>query len=112
MPQYSFNGIGDLLIGQGYQIKTNVISGFNNCGTYAIPNQNIIQLYSGWNMIGYLRIERIYWHYFKWNKLRNPIAKNYMGAVYMPEFNFNGIGFMMRGQGYQIKILNHDTLEY
>ena len=52
-PQFSFNGISDILIGQGYQIKTNTICGFNLCGEYALPNENLIELIPGWNMIGY-----------------------------------------------------------
>ena len=32
------------------------------------------------------------------------IAKDYLGAAYLPEWNFNGIGTLERGFGYQIKI--------
>jgi hypothetical protein len=32
------------------------------------------------------------------------IIKNYLGAVYLPEFGFNGIGDMLPGFGYQIKL--------
>jgi hypothetical protein len=35
--------------------------------------------------------------------------KNNEGAVYMPEFGFNGIGDLMPGQGYQIKL--NDAIE-
>ncbi|GIR12989.1 MAG: hypothetical protein CM15mP23_15640 [Cryomorphaceae bacterium] len=31
------------------------------------------------------------------------IAKDYLGAAYLPEFNFNGIGDMEAGIGYQVK---------
>ena len=114
-PQYGFNGIGDLLIGQGYQIKTNTISGFNLCGKYAQPIENSIELVPGWNMIGYLRVESEYVDVVlnKINSSGNLImVKDYMGTVYLPEFNFNGIGFMMPGQGYQIKVTEHDRLQY
>ena len=40
------------------------------------------------------------------------IAKNAMGLAYLPEFNFNGIGDMVPGQGYQIKLVEADTLVY
>ena len=40
------------------------------------------------------------------------IAKNYLGAAYLPEWNFNGIGSMVPGQGYQIKVTNADVLQY
>ena len=32
------------------------------------------------------------------------IAKDYLGAAYLPEWNFNGIGSLERGFGYQLKI--------
>ena len=34
------------------------------------------------------------------------IIKNNNGNVYMPEFGFNGIGFLEGGEGYQIKMTN------
>ena len=38
------------------------------------------------------------------------IAKDYNGAAYLPEWNFNGIGDMVPGQGYQLKTSNADVL--
>ena len=40
------------------------------------------------------------------------IAKDYNGAAYLPEWNFNGIGDMVPGQGYQLKTNTVDVLEY
>ena len=40
------------------------------------------------------------------------IVKNYNGLAYLPEFNFNGIGNMVPGQGYQIKVINNDFIEF
>ena len=40
------------------------------------------------------------------------IAKDYNGSVYLPEFNFNGIGDMVPGQGYQLKVNIADVLQY
>ena len=40
------------------------------------------------------------------------IAKDYNGAAYLPEWNFNGIGDMLPGQGYQLKTNNADVLQY
>jgi len=34
------------------------------------------------------------------------IVKSNNGSVYMPEFGFNGIGFLEGGEGYQIKMAN------
>ena len=34
------------------------------------------------------------------------IVKNYLGAAYLPEYNFNGIGNLNFSNGYQIKLTN------
>ena len=39
------------------------------------------------------------------------LIKNYLGAVYIPEFNFNGIGDLTPGIGYQVK-LNQPVTEF
>ena len=40
------------------------------------------------------------------------IAKDYMGNAYLPEWDFNGIGNMMPGRGYQLKIVLDDVLYF
>ena len=40
------------------------------------------------------------------------IIKDYLGAAYLPEFNFNGIGDLNPGQGYQIKTNGDCILQY
>ena len=40
------------------------------------------------------------------------IAKNYLGAAFLPEFNFNGIGNLEPGQGYQVKINESGVLNF
>ena len=40
------------------------------------------------------------------------IAKDYLGNAFLPSWNFNGIGEMVTGQGYQIKVINADVLQY
>jgi hypothetical protein len=50
MPEFSFNGIGDLTPGFGYQIKvTEAIEGFSLCDWYVndIPEDNIVSLQEG-----------------------------------------------------------------
>jgi hypothetical protein len=39
------------------------------------------------------------------------IIKDYLGAAYIPEFNFNGIGALTPGIGYQVK-LNQSVTEF
>lgn len=64
-----------------------------------------IDLPSGWCLIGYtytqeelapIALDCIL------NKV--IILKDYLGAVYLPEYNFNGIGSLIPGYGYQIKL--------
>ena len=113
--EWNFNGIGDLLVGQGYQIKTSEAVELEVSGAYVFPEENPIYLTAGWNIIGYLRTEAAAADAVMAviNDTGNLIiAKNYNGAAYLPEFNFNGIGNMVPGQGYQIKVINNDVIEF
>ena len=40
------------------------------------------------------------------------IVKNNVGMAYLPEFDFDGIGMMTAGQGYQVKVLSEQVLHY
>ena len=57
LPEWNFNGIGDLTLGQGYQIKTTESTGVTVTGDYAMPQDNPINLTVGWNMVAYLGLE-------------------------------------------------------
>lgn len=64
-----------------------------------------INLSQGWNLIGYgcennLDVEVVFASIID----RLVIAKDGLGNAYLPEWNFNGIGNLERGYGYQIKI--------
>lgn len=67
----------------------------------------LINLAEGWNMIGYP-------HHNEQNmietlaeiELNILILKSNDGMVYMPQFNFNGIGNFIPGHGYQINIFD------
>ena len=52
--EWNFNCVGDMIVGQGYQIKTNAEVTLNLTGSYATPEDHSINLVAGWNMIGYL----------------------------------------------------------
>ena len=115
LPEWNFNGIGDLTLGQGYQIKTTETTSITVTGDYAMPQDNPINLTVGWNMIAYLRLEPAAADAVlaDINATGNLIiAKDYLGAAYLPEWNFNGIGDLNPGQAYQIKVNNADVLQY
>ena len=113
LPQWGFNGIGDWLIGQGYQIKTSADVDLTVSGTYLTPEDHPIDLVQGWNMIGYLRVEpadmvAVFQEITDEGNL--IIAKDNLGAAYLPEWLFNGIGDMEPCQGYQVKVFEPDVL--
>jgi hypothetical protein len=115
LPEWNFNGVGDLQVGQGYQIKLANANEVVVQGTYMTPEENLVELTAGWNMIGYLRLEGANAEAVlaDVNATGNlVIAKDYNGNAYLPEWNFNGIGDMVPGQGYQLKINNDDVIQY
>ena len=54
LPELSFNGIGDLTMGQGYQIKMDMAHDLPILGQTIVPSDYPIDLVDGWNLIGYL----------------------------------------------------------
>ena len=115
LPDWGFNGIGAMEIGQGYQIKTYQGSSIDLCGEYLLPEIHPIDLSTGWNIIGYLRIEpaEIAAVLTDISDVGNLIiAKDYIGNAYLPEWDFNGIGDMAPGQGYQLKVVVEDSLHF
>ncbi|MEZ7924323.1 MAG: hypothetical protein QMC03_00415, partial [Flavobacteriales bacterium] len=115
LPEWNFNGIGDIIIGQAYQIKTTVATGLTIDGAYAFPEENAVSLSAGWNMIGYLRMEAASIDLVFADMVSDGnlvIAKNYLGSAFLPEWNFNGIGDMLPGDGYQLKLNDAATLQF
>lgn len=107
MPEFDFNGIGDWDFFQGYQYKMNDSNTLTVRGSRVIPQLNEMTLVDGWNLMSYLRkdpadialsMESIVDELI--------IVKDEDGAVYMPEFGFNGIGNFNQGIGYQVKTFN------
>ena len=115
IPDYDFNGIGTLSIGQGYQSKLYAPSSIDVCGEYASPEFTPIYLAEGWNMIGYLRLDPAPADLVLQQIASDGnlvIAKDYLGLAYLPEWNFNAIGDMQPTQGYQLKVSDADILLY
>ena len=115
LPEWNFNGIGDLQVGQGYQVKLSNVNELLVVGEYMTPENNPIDILAGWNMIGYLRTDAapadaVLADITSTGNL--VIAKDYSGNAYLPEFNFNGIGDMVAGEAYQLKVNNADVLQY
>jgi hypothetical protein len=68
------------------------------------PIQN--NLLEGWNMFGYPCLNSINVSDAFYNHSDNiQILKDNNGAAYLPQWNFNGVGDLQPGQGYQICLL-------
>ena len=113
--EYGYDGIGEVLAGQGYQIKTRNNITLEISGRYVNPEKFPIQLKPGWNMIGYLRKQSTRLDIMLQDVNINEnliIAKDGNGNAYLPEYNQNSIGDMEPGQGYQLKINDSVVLQY
>ncbi|MCX6256454.1 MAG: FG-GAP-like repeat-containing protein [Bacteroidia bacterium] len=112
-PQFSVNQIGNMVIGQGYQMKILVADTLVIYGSAATPENTDINLSLGWNMIGYLRQTNA-----PVVDMMSPIVsvisiiKDGLGHVYWPVYGVNSIGNMIPGRGYQLKITSACTFIY
>ena len=107
-PEFGLNSIGNLNIGDAYQIKMNNNNTLILTGTESNCNTNI-NLNTGWNFIGYLNpnsynIE----DQFSTIVEELIIIKDSNGNVYWPLYGINTIVTLNPGEGYQIK-LNTDV---
>jgi len=111
LPDWDFDGIGLLNHGEGYQIKTLIEQNLLVNGEFVSTTN--IDLSTGWNMIGVLSqspqsIEEVL------SSCTDlvVIAKDGFGVAYLPQWSFNGIGDMLPGQGYQIKMLSEAQINF
>ena len=113
LPDWAFNGIGEMQVGQGYQIKMEASVNLTVLGTYMSPEENPITLNQGWNLLGCLRLEASdVIAVFADIVDEVIIVKNSAGLAYLPEWDFNGIGTIDPGQGYQVKMVSTQVLTY
>jgi len=115
LPDYNYNGIGDITNHEGFQIKTYNDVSLEICGTQISPENNPLTLESGWNLISYTREEpadvvSVVASLTVNNNL--VIFKDYLGMAYLPEYDYNGIGDMTPTHGYQLKVNEAAVLEF
>ncbi len=113
LPSFSMDGIGFITNEQGYLLKTNTAQSVEICGQYSLPEENPIPLNTGWGMFSYLRlepadVEAVFGEFGS----EVVLIKNNLGAAYLPDWGFNGIGDLEPGKGYQIKMATSHTLLY
>ena len=114
LAEWGFNGIGDLIYGAGYQIKTSQASTLDVSGVYNVPEEAQITLPIGWSLFGYLRTQPAdcIAVFQTINSDEIEIVKNATGAAYLPSWDFNGIGNLNPGEGYHIKMNSSQILEF
>jgi len=113
LPQYQYNGIGVLVDGEAYQLKLTASDALTIVGARIYPESFDLILSEGWNMMAYLKetpadadgvLQAINSDIY--------IVKSSDGSVYYPDVDYNGIGDLKPGQGYQIKLKRPVTFRY
>ena len=104
-PAWGINNIGNLAIGEGYQIYVTSSQAFTVEGISVVPETSPITIPSGWSIMGYLRQSPADISIML-SSISSSITlvKNGMGMVYWPAWGINGIGNMNPGEGYQINV--------
>lgn len=113
LPEWDFDGITDGMIpGHAYQTKMKEDQTLKINGQYVKPEKHPILLEEGWNMIGYLRTSEAPTKSIFSHIEDLVIVKDNAGMAYLPEYDFDGIGMMKSGRGYQVKVLSEQVLHY
>jgi len=111
-PEFNFNNIPGWNVAEGYQVKVS-----QNCELpiegEVVPSNTPIPLIEGWQIVSYYPRQAVDAITALGSIVDNLIiAKDENGRFYVPEFNFNGIGNMLEGEGYQLKMTEDDELVY
>ena len=97
---------------KGYYIKVTEPHTFQFFGQIN-SNDQMITLNQGWDIIPFLFEEPLNPEVALSNILDDIfLVKDVFGNVYYPSMNYNGIGDLKPGQGYQIKMNSSQTLIY
>ncbi|PKL85416.1 MAG: hypothetical protein CVV22_08390, partial [Ignavibacteriae bacterium HGW-Ignavibacteriae-1] len=113
LPEFEINDIGDWNKYDGYQVYMNQAETLILSGTAAEPENEPINLSTGWHLVSYLRKSAMDISIAMESIDDNLIiAKDNLGNVFLPEFGINTIGDMLPGQGYQTYLSSPDALTY
>lgn len=116
LPEFGFDGIPNISLHSGYQVKCNrefsmyftakqFYSQLDSENEDFIVYGRKIRFGAGWNFIPIpvnLEINLI----DLFSEIINDviIVKNNAGSAYLPQYNFDGIGTLYPGEGYQVKM--------
>ncbi len=110
-PTLSENDIGNVQVGQGYQVYSSVPDTIRPQGVPVNFAVTPISLTAGWNLIGYLpQADDSIVHAFAALDTQLVIVKNDSGFVYWPALAVDNINALHVGQAY--KILMSDTATF
>ncbi len=112
-PQFGLNMIGDIINGEGYQVKMNSVQTLEVVGLSLVPEITPIEMPQGWSYFGYVRkypaaLESM----LSTIDSEIIIVKDAMGNAYWPMFSLNMIGNLVPGNGYQAKMNSVQILYY
>jgi hypothetical protein len=112
-PLFGLNNVGDMEIGEGYQVKMLTAQTLEILGDQIVPEVNGIDLPQGWSLFGYLRTSAMN-AVDALSSVTNSInvIKTGSGLVYWPAFGYNSIVNMQPGVGYKARMLQADVLYY
>jgi hypothetical protein len=101
-PEFDFQGIGSWNANEGYQVRTHQLCQLQITGP--IIQSMTMEMIEGWNIIAYPFINSIYPEVL-FEGLHDVVQllKDNDAHVWWPEFEFNGMGQMLPGQGYQLR---------
>ena len=112
-PIFSLDLIGPIQIGKAYMIKMNSYQSIDVIGDRVAPEDHPLVLPQGWSMLGYLRTDPALLDVvFTPVASQTILVKDHFGMVYWPIYNFNLIGNMIPGRGYQVAMNTAQTLTY
>lgn len=111
-PGAGFNNIPHYDPSQGYLVYMNEPAVLSVDGVVIAPEEPL-SLGTGWNMIAYYPREPVAVEVALSNLGETLIiAKNIAGRFYLPAYNFNSLGMLSEGNGYQIKVVEDVELIY
>ena len=112
-PAFTLNAIGNLTIGEGYQINLITAQTLDITGTTVVPETTALTFTNGWSIIGYLRTSPADISVlFASIAADMVLCKNGEGLVYWPLYGVNAIGNMVPGAGYQLNMITTQVYTY
>lgn len=112
VPAHNFSNLREWDPLGGYQINVSIAESFTVIGD-RVPPETPIQLNLGWNTISYLLDEEVDSR-IAFSRIIDQIliAKDGLGRFMVPAFGFYGLGNLVPGQGYKVKVSEDVELVY